>query len=128
GYLSDTALLDRLVGEKLEAEAKKLVAEGWKWSLDVPALTYDEDSKYQRLSAKRAGPTEDEKAEIARLEEEATKSQEEHGEQPEDDAAANRLDEIGDRYNELIEGEEIWAPQQKAVAGVIVTIGRNGEL
>jgi ParB family chromosome partitioning protein len=128
GYVTDTALLDRLVGEKLRTEAAKLDGEGWKWADAIPVLTYEEAEKYQRLHARRAEPSEEAQAEIAKLEEEATKLQEEFGDQPEDADAANRLDEIGERYNELTEGEEVWTPEQKAVAGVILTIGREGAL
>jgi ParB family chromosome partitioning protein len=128
GYLTDAGLLERLVFAKLNAEAEKLSGEGWKWTLAVPAMPYDEESKFQRLHAERAEPTDDAKAEIAKLETEATSIQEAHGEQPEDEVAANRLDEIGERYNELIDGEEVWAAEQKSVAGVILVINQTGEL
>ena len=39
GWLQDPTLLDRLVAEKLQAEAEALVAEGWKWievATDLP--------------------------------------------------------------------------------------------
>lgn len=31
GWLEDPALLDRLVADKLQAEAEALASEGWKW-------------------------------------------------------------------------------------------------
>ncbi|OJU22419.1 MAG: hypothetical protein BGN95_09505 [Sphingomonas sp. 66-10] len=44
GWLTDPALLDRLVGEKLEQEAERITAEGWKWdsnAIDLPwKITY----------------------------------------------------------------------------------------
>lgn len=42
GWLQDTALLDRLVTEKLKAEAETIAAEGWKWislAVDFPTAT-----------------------------------------------------------------------------------------
>ncbi len=39
GWLEDPALLDRLVTEKLQAEAETVAVEGWKWievALDLP--------------------------------------------------------------------------------------------
>lgn len=39
GWLEDPALLDRLMTEKLQAEAGAIATEGWKWievSLDLP--------------------------------------------------------------------------------------------
>src|ERR1700682_2329085 len=40
GWLQDPALLDRLVIEKLQAEAETLHAEGWKWIAVAPDLPY----------------------------------------------------------------------------------------
>ncbi|WP_247385918.1 MULTISPECIES: ParB/RepB/Spo0J family partition protein [unclassified Bradyrhizobium] len=42
GWLQDVALLDRLVTEKLKAEAETIAAEGWKWisvAVDFPTAT-----------------------------------------------------------------------------------------
>jgi ParB family chromosome partitioning protein len=42
GWLEDPALLDRLVSEKLQAEAEAIATEGWKWievSLELPMAT-----------------------------------------------------------------------------------------
>src|SRR6202012_5765002 len=39
GWLQDVALLDRLVAERLKAEAETIAAEGWKWisvAVDFP--------------------------------------------------------------------------------------------
>lgn len=44
-YLRDTALLDRLVAEKLEAEAEKIRAEGWGWVEVAPDI---DDYRYPR--------------------------------------------------------------------------------
>jgi len=128
GYITDTALLDKLVGEKLDAEKDALITEGWKWVEAIPVLTWEEAEKYQRLHARRADPTPEARAEIEKLEAETLEIQETHSEQPEDEAVANRLDEISERYNELTEGEPVWKDDQKAVAGVILTIGRDGQL
>lgn len=40
GYFTDTTLLNRLVTEKLTAEAVTLSAEGWKWVLVAPEFDY----------------------------------------------------------------------------------------
>ena len=38
GYLTDVAVLDRLVIEKLEAEPEAIRAEGWKWVITTPTI------------------------------------------------------------------------------------------
>jgi ParB family transcriptional regulator, chromosome partitioning protein len=40
GYLTDPALLDRLVVERLEREAQAILGEGWKWITVLPDLDY----------------------------------------------------------------------------------------
>src|SRR5579864_2758745 len=40
GWLQDPALLDRLVIEKLKAEAEKVQAEGWKWIAVATDFSY----------------------------------------------------------------------------------------
>src|SRR5258708_13927516 len=49
GWLEDVALLERLVADKLRAEAETVAAEGWNW-LDVAAsLPYRHDHRLRRL-------------------------------------------------------------------------------
>ncbi|MCW2158113.1 ParB-like chromosome segregation protein Spo0J [Bradyrhizobium diazoefficiens] len=75
GWLEDVALLDRLVAEKLKAEAETIAAEGWKWievAIDFP---YGHTRGLRELDSVSAGLTAEEqatiealKAEFARLE------------------------------------------------------------
>ena len=39
GWLTDMALLERLVGERIQAAAGQMQAEGWKWVATDPAAT-----------------------------------------------------------------------------------------
>ena len=43
GWLQDPVLLDRLVGEKLKAEAEAIAAEGWKWIEVAVSFPYGHD-------------------------------------------------------------------------------------
>jgi ParB/RepB/Spo0J family partition protein len=52
GWLQDPALLDRLVTEKLEREAKAVRAEGWKWVEVAPDFPYGHTYGLRRLSGK----------------------------------------------------------------------------
>jgi ParB family transcriptional regulator, chromosome partitioning protein len=47
-FILDTALLDRLVAEKLEAEAAAVRAEGWKWVETRPSFDYADWSEFKR--------------------------------------------------------------------------------
>tara|TARA_R100000750_G_scaffold51311_1_gene36318 strand:- start:742 stop:1722 length:981 start_codon:yes stop_codon:yes gene_type:complete len=67
GWLEDPALLDRLVSEKLPAEAEAIATEGWKWievSLDLP---YGYSHGLRRLSGDPAPMTDEEGAAHAKL-------------------------------------------------------------
>ena len=67
GWLEDPALLDRLVSEKLRAEAEAIATEGWKWiavSLDLPN---GYSHGLRRLSGDPAPMTDDEGAAHAKL-------------------------------------------------------------
>ena len=71
GWLADPALVDRLVAEKLEADAAAIKAEGWKWveaMVDLP-YGYDEDCRY--IEGTLEPPTEVDEARIAELRAEA---------------------------------------------------------
>lgn len=76
GWLQDPALLDRLVIEKLQAEAETLRADGWKWIAVAPDFPYGHTAGLRRLSGEAVDLTDEErashdafKAEYDRLEE-----------------------------------------------------------
>lgn len=128
GYLTDTALLNRLVTERMELAAQPIRAEGWKFVDLTPIQTYEERDAYGHIYPKHAKPTAEQKAEAAKLQTEADAIMEKHGEQPEDEDAYARLEVLQEQIDALSEGEEVWTDEQKAVAGVILGIGREGEL
>ncbi len=55
GWLQDVALVDRLVAEKLKAEAEAIAAEGWKWIEVAPDFAYGH--AYRPPSAPRRRPS-----------------------------------------------------------------------
>jgi ParB family chromosome partitioning protein len=128
GWLTDFALLNRLVTEKLEEAAAPLRAEGWKWLEIVPDINRHDVQQYGRIHPARTGPDAAQQAEIDTLQAEADAIMEEHGEEPADEAAYNRLEAINEHIAALSEGEPVWTPQQKAIAGIIVSIGHGGEI
>jgi ParB family transcriptional regulator, chromosome partitioning protein len=66
-WLADPALLDRLVAEKLQAEAEALVSEGWKWTLVATDLPYGYSHGLRRLAGDPAPMSDEESAAHAAL-------------------------------------------------------------
>ena len=73
-------------------------------------------------------PTEAQQRDIEALTAEGNAIIDEHGEEPEDETAYDRLYEIQERVAELSEGEESWPDAAKAEAGAVIGIGHKGEL
>ena len=128
GWLTDFALLNRLVTEKLEQAAAPLRDEGWKWVEILPDRNRQDIQQFGRMYPAHADPTPEQQAEIATLQAEADAIMAEHGEEPANEAAYGRLEAINDRIQALSEGEAVWADEQKAIAGIVVSIGHGGEI
>ena len=127
-FVTDAALLDELVVERLERAAQPVRAEGWKWVEIRPSFGYEERSAFHRhhpelepLSAEHAMRLEDLQREydsILKLWESS------------DDEAPRpaRLNEIEEEIDRLDNRPEMWLPETLAIAGAVVTIGHNGEI
>jgi len=125
-FILDAALLDRLALELLQAAAGAVRTEGWKWVEAHPEFDYEARSQFQRCSQERLPLSADAQAEHKRLADEyhsLFESMEEG-----DEEASARLDEIEARINELEDTESAYTPEMLALAGAVVTIGRNGEI
>jgi ParB family chromosome partitioning protein len=135
-FLSDPALLERLAVEKLEALAGAVREEGWKW---VEArLSVDSQALRQFASCGHANrkPTAAEQEELDALARRAAELEQQA--QALDDAPKWSSDEaemidleeqdIVARCKAINETLKTWTPEQKAYAGVIVTIGRDGDV
>ena len=128
GWLTDYALLSRLVTEKLEGAAAPLRDEGWKWVEITPDRNRQDIQQYGRMHPAHTDPGPEQQAEIGTLQAEADAIMEEHGEEPADEAAYGRLEAINERIEALSEGEAVWTDEQKAIAGVVVSIAHGGEI
>jgi len=127
GYLTDVALLDLLVGEKLEAEAKKLRAEGWKWIEIMPEIDRARVNAMNSVEPEDLPIDEERREESDRLAAEYDALIEEHGENPPDEIAA-QLETLSERIDELSTPEPRWTAEDMARAGVVVGIDRGGRL
>jgi ParB family chromosome partitioning protein len=129
GWLEDPALLDRLVSEKLHAEAEALVAEGWKWIEAATDLPYGYSHGLRRLAGDPAPMTDEESAAHASLLAEYRALEEEYSgqdEYPEEIDA--RLGQLEMAMEALEQRPLIYDPAEVARAGVFVTLDRDGSL
>ena len=129
GWLEDPALLDRLVTEKLQAEAEALASEGWKWIEVATDLPYGYSHGLRRLAGDSAPMTDDESVAHATLLAEYRALEEEYSgqdEYPEEIDA--RLGQLEMAMEALEQRPLIYDPAEVARAGVFVTLDRDGSL
>ncbi len=122
-FILDTSLLDALVTRKLEAEARTLRAEGWKWVEARASLDYEARSGFRRLHPEPVALGDEEQAELDRLAQEYDTLAERA---EEDEEASARLDEIQERIDALERRERAYTLETLSIAGAIVTLGSDG--
>jgi ParB family chromosome partitioning protein len=129
GWLEDPALLDRLVSERLQAEAEALVSEGWKWIEVATDLPYGYSHGLRRLAGDPAPMTDEESAAHASLLAEYRALEEQYSgqdEYPEEIDA--RLGQLEMAMEALEQRPLIYDEAEIARAGVFVTLDRDGSL
>jgi ParB family transcriptional regulator, chromosome partitioning protein len=129
GWLEDPALLDRLVADKLQVEAKAIAPEGWKWIEVATDLPYGYSHGLRRLVGDPAPMTDEESAAHAKLLAEYRALEEEYSgqdEYPEEIDA--RLGQLEMAMEALEQRPLIFDPVEVARAGVFVTLDRDGSL
>jgi len=129
GWLEDPALLDRLVTEKLQAEAEALASEGWKWIEVATDLPYGYSHGLRRLAGDPAPMTDEESASHATLLAEYRALEEEYSGQDEyPEQIDARLGQLEMAMEALEQRPLIYDPAEVARAGVFVTLDRDGSL
>ncbi|MBH2043966.1 MAG: ParB N-terminal domain-containing protein [Comamonadaceae bacterium] len=132
-YLTDAALLERLVQDRLAAIAAEVKAEGWTWVDATPGVTHADLHAFQRAPRERREPN---KREAQRIEKLQTKLHElaeavDAALDADDEEKADALQEegetVGEQLQALEDGLQDYDANVKATAGAIVTIDRNGE-
>ena len=131
----DVPLLERLVDKRLQAEAA--LFSDWKW---VHTIAGTDEWKFRsscgRIWKKPALPTDEQKAELDRLDDEQRALREENfdwdsASEEERDARRAKINGPHNAERQLrakiAEGDH-WTPEQKAAAGVLLYIKRDGEL
>lgn len=129
GWLSDVALLDRLVAEKLKAEGERVQAEGWAWVVTAASLPYGFDHGLRELDAAQTPLTAEQEARIEALIEEQEALELEHeGADELPEAVEARLEEIEQELAALSERPWAYDSAEMARAGAFVSFSGDGAL
>lgn len=135
-WICDPELLRRLAGERLDSEAQQVRAEGWAWveariNLDSAALR-----EFSRCEPGLRAPTPDEKRSLAEFDERLSELEAEQRTLDDNDtwtpADGERIDleeqDIESRRKAIQVARQVWRADDKAHAGAIITVGRDGAI
>ena len=111
GYILDAELLDRLVAEKLKAEAATVTAEGWKWVDVVVDADYQTLARFTRRQPDRAPLSGEDQAELDRLSEQYDALMDS------DDADDEALEQLQEQIDALSDTALKWPSATLAIAG-----------
>lgn len=129
GWLQDAALLDRLVADKLKAEAETVAAEGWKWIEVAVDFPYGHTRTLRELDSVEKAMTAKEKKTLKALNTEQAKIEAEYQDAEEvPDEVDRRLDEIQEAIEALEERPLIFDPDEVKRAGTFISISSDGRL
>lgn len=132
-YVSDTAMLETLVREKLTGIADTLRAEGWAWVDATPTMTHADLQAFQRAPRTRRTPSKREAQRIERLQEkmqaigEAVNAAMDADDEDKAEALQEEGEALGEQLQALEDGLQGYSASVKAAAGAVVTIDRNGD-
>ncbi|WP_299363768.1 ParB/RepB/Spo0J family partition protein [uncultured Paracoccus sp.] len=129
GWLQDPVLLDRLVGEKLKAEAEAIAAEGWKWIEVAITFPYGHDHDLRQIVGTTVDLSEEERGTREVLRGEYDRLEAEYGEADElPDEIDVRLGEIEQALETFERRPITFEPDQISMAGVFISVDADGAL
>lgn len=129
GWLQDVPLLDRLVTEKLKADAEAIAAEGWKWIAVAVDFPYGHTNGLRELEGELADLTEEERTTLDALNAEYDKIEADYQDADElPDEVDQRLGEIETARSAFEARSLIYDPAEIARAGVFISIDAEGSL
>ena len=129
GWLQDVTLVDRMVSEKLAAEADAIRSEGWKWIEVAPDFAYGHTYGLRQLRGEPTPRTEEEEAARVTAQAEYDRLSEEHAdadELPEEvDARLGELEAVLEAFDTR---PLAFDPAEVGRAGAFVSIAQDGKL
>jgi len=129
GWLQDVALLDGLVTAKLQTEAAKVAAEGWKWIQAAAEFPYGHTHGMRHLVGEEVPMTAEEQARRNALEAELTQIEESNGESDElPEETERRVGALVAELEALDGRPRSYQPAEIAQAGVFIFIDSDGGL
>ncbi len=127
GYFTDSELLDRLVNEKLQNATEEVKAEGWAWVEVLPEMDYTYLAGMGRVRPAPVPLSDDVQATLTGLAERYDALVEEHGDNPPEEAA-EELERLSTEIDTISEEGRAWSAEDKAKAGVLITLDYEGAL
>ncbi len=126
-FMDDAALVQRLAIEKLEAKAEQL-RPAWAWTKAVLDPDYGFAAQYERVHPAPAGLPPEIADELERIEQRFGEIEElaDGGWTDELAAEAGRLEERQAELAQMAEELQVYADEDRAIAGCIVTIDHDG--
>ncbi|CAH2606404.1 protein of unknown function (plasmid) [Rhodovastum atsumiense] len=124
-YLTDPALLDRLVSEKLAREAAAVRAEGWQWVTVAPEIDFDLLRGFEELRGKRQPLPPAQAKALAKAQRERERLAEQESLT---DAEWARCDALDAAIAALSAAAFVFSDRQKARGGAFVGIRPDGAL
>ena len=130
GWFEDPALLERLVREKLEAEAAAVRAEGWRWVEVAPDFPYGHTYTLRRIASTEIPISEADQAEHDRLRAEYEGLEAEHAGTGEDlpEEVDRKLAELEAALARFEDRPRAYNPDEIGWAGVFVSLDHGGAL
>ncbi|WP_372089406.1 ParB/RepB/Spo0J family partition protein [Tistrella mobilis] len=129
GWIEDVPLLERLVADKLKAEAETIAGEGWKWIEVAPDFPYGHTHGLRQLTGTPVDRTDEERASREALRDEFDRLESEHAEADElPEEVDTRLGEIETALAAFEDRPMRYDPAEIERAGAFVSIRHDGQL
>jgi ParB family chromosome partitioning protein len=128
--LLDAALIRTLATDKLEKHAAKLRAEGLPWVETRVRFEYATRATYGRVRMIEREPTLEERQELEELEsrQEQLSTASDVDSRDDDAEFGEQWQELEDQIEALREQLQVADPEQQALAGAVVSVGRDGKV
>ncbi len=129
GWLTDPALLDRLVAEKLQGEGEQIGAEGWKWVATAVDMPWGVTNGLRELDGVEVPMTAEEAETLEKLQAEADALESEWMDAADvPDEVHARLTALDEEIGVIVDRPKTFDSDDMARAGAFVSIERDGSL